>query len=73
MERISPFNFLILFVCAANLSAQVSSIDDFRQHNGKTFLGFWIDNIGCDPVKLSANINGQKTRMRKEINFACGE
>jgi len=41
--------------------------------NGKAFMGFWIDKIGCDPIKISANINGQKTRMRKEINFQCGE
>lgn len=41
--------------------------------NGKAFVGFWIDNIGCDPVKISANIKGQKTRLQKNINFGCGE
>lgn len=39
----------------------------------KLFLGFWIDNIGCDPIRLSANIRGRKTRFQKTINFGCGE
>lgn len=40
---------------------------------GKTFVSFWVDNVGCHPVKLSANIKGQKTIMRKTIDFGCGE
>ena len=40
---------------------------------GRSFSGFWLDNVGCDPVKLSANIKGQKKIMRKTINFGCGE
>lgn len=40
---------------------------------GKAFAGFWIDNVGCDPVKIAANLKGQKTFVRKTINFGCGE
>lgn len=41
--------------------------------NGKANVGFWVDNVGCDPVKLSAIIIGQKKIMRQTINFGCGE
>ena len=40
---------------------------------GKSYTPFWIDNVGCHPVKISAQIKGQKTIMRKTINFGCGE
>lgn len=41
--------------------------------NGKAFVGFWIDNVGCHPIKISVKIKGQKTRLRKVIGFGCGE
>lgn len=41
--------------------------------NGKAKIGFWLDNVGCHPVKISAKISGQKTTLRKTINFGCGE
>ncbi len=41
--------------------------------NGVANVGFWIDNVGCDPVKISAKIKGQKKILRKTINFGCGE
>lgn len=41
--------------------------------NGKANVGFWIDNVGCHPVKISAKIQGQKNILQKTINFGCGE
>jgi hypothetical protein len=41
--------------------------------NGQANVGFWIDNVGCSPVKISVNIRGQKQRLRKTIKFGCGE
>lgn len=40
---------------------------------GQANVGFWIDNVGCHPVKISAKIRGQKFLLRKTINFGCGE
>ena len=41
--------------------------------NGKANVGFWIDNVGCQPMKLTLKIRGQKQILRKTINFGCGE
>lgn len=42
---------------------------------GKLIAGFWLAETGCNPVKLSARIVGQKgsSQMRKVIKFGCGE
>jgi hypothetical protein len=39
------------------------------------FVGFWLYETGCDPVKLSARILGprQTAIVRKVIKFDCGE
>ena len=41
--------------------------------NGRANVGFWIDNVGCHPVKIAAKIQGQKNILQKTINFGCGE
>lgn len=39
------------------------------------FIGFWLYETGCNPVKLSARILGQRrtAAVRKVIKFDCGE
>jgi len=39
------------------------------------FVGFWLYETGCNPVKLSARILGQRrtATVRKVIKFDCGE
>jgi hypothetical protein len=36
---------------------------------------FWLDETGCNPVRLSSRIVGQRgvSRMKKIIKFGCGE
>ncbi|MEK7722800.1 MAG: hypothetical protein AAB336_00470 [Acidobacteriota bacterium] len=41
--------------------------------NGKANVGFWIENIGCEPLKLTVKIKGQTKTLRKTIKFGCGE
>ena len=45
------------------------------RENGRYVAGFWLNNAGCNPVKLSARIVGQKktARMDRIIRFGCGE
>lgn len=42
---------------------------------GKFVAGFWLDETGCNPVRLSARIVGQRgpSRLKKIIKFGCGE
>lgn len=40
---------------------------------GSATVGFWIDNVGCEPIKIAVNIKGEKQLLRKIINFGCGE
>jgi hypothetical protein len=39
------------------------------------FVGFWLYETGCNPVKLSARMLGQQrtATVRKVIKFDCGE
>ena len=39
------------------------------------FVGFWLYETGCNPVKLTARILGQRrtATVRKVIKFDCGE
>lgn len=41
----------------------------------KFVAGFWLNETGCNPVKLSARIVGQRrtARIKKIIKFGCGE
>lgn len=39
----------------------------------KYFAAFWIYDTGCHPVDLTARIIGQRGRLKKTINFGCGE
>lgn len=43
--------------------------------SGKFYAAFWLYDTGCQPVKISARIIGQKqpSSMSKTIPFACGE
>jgi hypothetical protein len=45
------------------------------RESGKYLAGFWLDEAGCNPVRLSARIVGQKKSswMRRIIRFGCGE
>jgi hypothetical protein len=38
-------------------------------------VGFWLYDTGCDPVKISARILGQRNpmAMKRVIKFGCGE
>lgn len=40
---------------------------------GKSIVGFWFDNVGCEPMKITVKLKGQKQILRKTINFGCGE
>ncbi len=40
---------------------------------GLAYAGFWIKNVGCEPVFLTARIAGQKRFVKNKINFGCGE
>lgn len=40
---------------------------------GQANVGFWIENVGCEPMKLAVKIKGQTKILRKTINFGCGE
>ncbi len=53
---------------------QTSEIGVFG-NNGKCFLGFWLYDTGCEPVKLVVKLTGQtkESSMTKTINFRCGE
>jgi hypothetical protein len=43
--------------------------------NRKYIAGFWLDEVGCHPVKMTARIIGQRaaTTIRGRINIGCGE
>jgi len=45
------------------------------REQGKYVAGFWLNEAGCNPVKLSARIVGQKksSLLRRVIRFGCGE
>jgi hypothetical protein len=45
------------------------------RENGKYVAGFWLDLAGCNPVRLTARIVGQRkpSFMRRFIRFGCGE
>lgn len=45
------------------------------RENGKYIAGFWLNNVGCNPVKLAARVVGQKqsSRIDRIIKFGCGE
>ena len=42
---------------------------------GKTFLGFWLYDVGCEPVRLQARMLGQRQSSTRtaEIPYECGE
>jgi hypothetical protein len=45
------------------------------RESGKYVAGFWLDEAGCNPVRLTARIVGQKksSLMKRVIRFGCGE
>jgi hypothetical protein len=45
------------------------------RENGKFVAGFWLDQAGCNPVRLSARIMGQRqpSTTKRIIKFGCGE
>jgi hypothetical protein len=42
---------------------------------GRGYLGFWVYDTGCEPLKIIAEITGQVGVSRKsvEVPFVCGE
>jgi hypothetical protein len=43
---------------------------------GRTVVGFWIYETGCDPLQLTATVTGQapsRPAPARVILFACGE
>ena len=56
-------------VVAVNISTKAGAEPDHH------FVGFWLYETGCNPVKLSARILGQRRTaiVRKVIKFDCGE
>ncbi|HEV7566398.1 MAG TPA: hypothetical protein VGO31_10600 [Microbacteriaceae bacterium] len=43
---------------------------------GRTVVGFWIYDTGCEPLKLTATVTGQaptRPAPARVIMFACGE
>ena len=42
---------------------------------GRTFVGFWLYDVGCEPVRLQARLRGQSQPSTRtdEIPFECGE
>lgn len=42
---------------------------------GRTYVGFWLDGVGCEPVRLQARLTGQPQPSTRtaEIPFECGE
>ena len=42
---------------------------------GRTYAGFWLDGVGCEPVRLQARLTGQQRPSTRtaEIPFECGE
>jgi hypothetical protein len=47
----------------------------FIRESGKYVAGFWLNETGCNPVKLTARIVGQRkaSLIRRVIRFGCGE
>ena len=45
------------------------------RENGKYVSGFWLYNVGCNPVALSARITGQRSSQpfKRVVRFGCGE
>jgi len=45
------------------------------RENGKYVAGFWLYNVGCNPVALSARITGQRSSQpfKRVVRFGCGE
>jgi hypothetical protein len=42
--------------------------------DGKFIAGFWVDEVGCNPVVLTARVTGQtRSTVKKIIRFGCGE
>jgi hypothetical protein len=48
---------------------------DVLSSKGKGYVGFWLYDTGCDPLRVSAKLTG-KTKSNPveiEIPFRCGE
>jgi hypothetical protein len=44
------------------------------EDHDKFYAGFWLYETGCNPVRLSARIVGQRlSTVKKVIKFGCGE
>lgn len=59
---------------AVNRIVEIGSIGSFDKPD-KSYIAFWLNNTGCDPVKITARIIGQSqpSTMSKVIPFECGE
>ena len=67
----------IEFVAMENNKVKIKQILDFtiNDNNDKYFAVFWLYNTGCNPIKISAKILGQKddNKIETTIPFQCGE
>src|SRR5262249_18864056 len=52
-------------------SADVGIISE----NGRYYLAFWLYDIGCYPVTLTAHLLGQpsSSAVRNSVDFTCGD
>lgn len=53
---------------------QTRAIGSFGK-DGRSYVGFWLHDTGCEPVNLTAEITGQAPVkvVKKRIDFKCGE
>jgi hypothetical protein len=65
----SSKEIVVTRVVPVNISIKAGAKPDHH------FAGFWLYETGCNPVKLSARILGQRrtATVRKVIKFDCGE
>ena len=64
------------FAATAGGKVLLRKMADIRiGENGKYYAAFWLYDTGCDQIKLSARLTGQRqpSSMTKTIPFKCGE
>ncbi len=40
---------------------------------GKQYVGFWLQNTGCEELDLVASVSSRTGAVRAKVPFACGE
>lgn len=41
--------------------------------SGKFHAAFWLANTGCEPLTISAKLQGSRQSLEAQVPFACGE